>query len=320
VAFTLSSLSPGATAIRVTLGASEYYGGDTATATWVIGGVNGSAPVGWTVASWWVWEYDSNNLYTTALLASGTINSTQTTGTFSFGVPINYGDEVIVQVNAYNSTASISGATHAVVFAPTIFLNPSEAFYLPGDVVTIGVSTQGQALSTAPLWETVVDSSGNTLQSGPVSNSQVQFTVSKVAAPSSIRVSVSAQSPQLGVIASATTTVDQGSGLYVTAGIATVSSYVDGSFQPGETISLQYTITALGSSVLPKVFTILIYPGTTFYGSLSGTEEFETSTSSGTLQYTIPSGTPAGDQVFALETDASPEPGSRSTSSRTPRR
>jgi len=207
--------------------------------------------------------------------------------------------------SASSATASISANTRAYVFAPTIFLNPSEAFYLPGDTVSVAVSTQGSILGNASMWESVVDSNGNTLSSGPLTGSSVSFTVSKVLAPSRITVSVSAQSSSAGVIAAATSTVYEGSGLYTVAGVATASNYVDGSYQPGQTISIQYTITALGQAVLPKVFNILIYPGTTFYGSLSGTQAYETSASSGTLQYTIPAGTPAGDQVFAMEVDAS---------------
>ena len=305
VNFAIFSPTAGLAGLRVTLSSSEYYGGDTATANWVVGGLNGSSVSGWTVQSWWVWEYQSSSLYTTALIGSGTINTTSTSGAFSFPIPLNYGDEIIVQVNAYNATSSIAGSTSAYVFAPTIFLNPSESFYFPGDTVTVAVATQGSALGNASMWESVTDSNGDTLSSGPLTGNSISFTVSKVLPPNSVSISVSAQSPTLGVIAAATTSVSEGSGLVTVAGVQTASNYIDGSYQPGETISISYTITAVGRAVLPKVFDIVVYPGPAFYGSFAGTQEYEVSAASGTVQYTIPSNMPAGDQVFAFEVDAS---------------
>jgi hypothetical protein len=295
VSFSVTPQLPGMARLQVVLDSSQYYGGDTIQATWQVGGLNASLAQGWTVDGWWAWEANSRTL-----LASGPIGSTQSQGTFALTAPTGYQGEIQVDVSAHNATGSIGAMTTADVSPPSIFLNPSEADFLPGDHITVGVTTLGSVFQTATLYASVVDNSGNVLQSGAFTGSQIQIQVPKVGSPSFIEVSVAAQDSTLGVVGASSIRLFEGSGLLVTAGVATVSNYIDGSYQPGQTITIHYAVTAIGSAVLPKTYTVEVYPWTAFFGSDYGAQETQSSSSSGSVQYTIPSGTPAGAQLFEV--------------------
>ena len=293
--FDLTQTPPGSAGLQVVLDSAQYYGGDTAKATWEVGGLNQSLTAGWVVTGWWAWEADSNTF-----IASGMINSTATTGQFSFTVPMNYVGRLEVQVEASNATASLGANRLASVSSPTIFLNPSQLYYAPGDTLTVGVSTLGQVFQNATLYRTVTDNLGNVLQSGSFTGGTITIQIPNVGAPSDVIVSVSGQDPQLGVIGASTVTIYEAAGYQVAAGVATVSNYADGSFQPGQTIDLQYTITPIGVTALPKVFSIEVFAYSAYLSSGTSSRIFTTSSSSGTVPFTIPSNTPAGAQLFEL--------------------
>ena len=128
------------------------------------------------------------------------------------------------------------------------------------------------------------------------------MTVPKVGTPTAVTFLVAAQSPTLGLIASSQVTLYEASGIQIVAGIATASSYADGSYQPGQTVSLHYSISVLGSLTLPKAFRNRRLAGA-YFGTGSGSLVFDTSSTSGTVSYTLPSGLPAGSQLVEVEVD-----------------
>ncbi|MCI4340699.1 MAG: hypothetical protein L3J73_05490, partial [Thermoplasmata archaeon] len=119
-------------------------------------------------------------------------------------------------------------------------------------------------------------------------------------APSSVRVDVGAQDPVLGIVGQSSLTVYEGSGITVLAGVSTVSNYADGSYQPGQTIQVHYSIAAVGQAVLPKVFSIEVYEYGLQLSSQSGAAIVSSGSPSGDVPFTIPSGTPSGSQVFEV--------------------
>jgi hypothetical protein len=280
----------GSAILQVTLDSGQYYSGDTVTATWEIGGPNANITEGWVPFGWWAWGGN-------VLFANGNLSGPGTQGTFSFTVPANFGGTLMVVVEAHNATGATAADATAPVSSPSILLNPSEAYYLPGDAFQMHVATQGQAFNGATLWGSVSDAVGNNVWSGTISGGSVSLNVPKVGASDLYEFSVWAQSPTLGVFATARMTVYEASGYVLTAGVQTASNYVDGSFQPGQTISISYSLSAIGSSVLPKEFAITITPSTGFVSG-HGTVVVETTSASGSVQYTIPSNTPTGAQEF----------------------
>lgn len=294
VFFTVSTAAAVTPQVQVQFDSLQYYGGDTATINWQLGGVNTSATAGWTVGQWSVIDQTGG-----ALLGWGTINSTQSQGQVTFAIPVNYGGFLIAYVSAYNASATVQGFSTAHVTAPTILLNPNEAYYLPGDTVTVAVATEGSVFASTTLYQSVVESSGAQIASGILTGNQIQFTIPKLGAPSYVTVSVAAESNTLGIVGAASVSVYQGSGYILYAGISTKSNYVDGSYQPGQAIDVSYNLVTVGTAILPKTFTILVYPGSSgWYGSSYGSLAQTATASSGTVSYTIPSSMPSGSQSF----------------------
>jgi len=295
--FTISTVATVTPVLQLSLDSVQYYGGDTVTASWVLSAANASLIQGWTIDQWWAYSYSDDQQ-----VGWGILNTTSPTGHFSFMIPTNFGGTIIAYMMAYNATDSIeSNDPEAVVTAPVILLNPNEAYYLPGDTVTIAVTPEGSVFSTATIYGSVIDNSGGYIWSGIVTGNTISVAIPASGAPSWIRAAVVAQSASAGVIASNAVYVDEGSGYAVLAGVATKSSYADGSFQPGQKIDISYVMKAIGTATLPKVFEIDVYPGSAgFYGSGYGTITVEATSPSGTVSYTIPGDTPAGAQTFTV--------------------
>lgn len=281
--------------LQVLLNAGQYYSGDTVTATWQIGGGNGSTQQGWTTDYWWAWLSS-----TSTLVASGNLSSTASSGTFNFLIPAGVTGNIRVSAAAHNATQSLIASAYAMVTKPTILLNPSELLYLPGDQLTVSVTTEGQAFTGTSMWETVTDSNGNSILQGALTGAQISFPIPKVGAPRSVQVSVSAESATAGVVGQASITLSQASGYTLDAGVSTVSNYVDGSYQPGQTIKVSYSISTIGNSVLPKSFQITVYPRSIFSNGFGQVFVWSTSPK-GSVSFTIPSSTPAGSQDFAVQ-------------------
>jgi hypothetical protein len=294
--FNVVTTAPGFAQLQVLLDRSQYFGGDGATGSWQLGGAGSATSNGWVVAAWSVWESSAATLVTFHNLTGSAAQ-----GSASFTVPVSYGGTIRFTVSAHNQTVSITTSAYAIVTAPVILLNPSKPTFLPGDGLTVGVTTQGQAFQGATLWESVVDNAGNILSSGILTGSSIGISIPKIGAPSYVTVSVAAQTALGGVVARASVVLNQASGFEVLAGIATASNYIDGSYQPGQAIQISYSLTALGATSLPKSYEINVFPGQSIFNFFGYGAVLAHSTSpSGMVPYTIPSGTPAGAQSFTV--------------------
>jgi hypothetical protein len=276
------------------LDASQYYSGDHVTATWVLGGVNAAASSGWQVDSWYVLDDNSG-----AFLGIGSLNTTATTGTIPFAIPTSFRGGFDFYVFAHNQTGQIYNAAFAEVTAPIILLTASEHGYNAGDTITITVTTAGQVFQGATLYGSVTSGSGGSLFSGVISGTSFTVTIPKVAPPSYILVTVAAQTSAVGVITSAQTEIQQLSGIALSASLSTSSKYDDGSYQPGETVQIAYTITAHGSATLGKAFIVDVYPDTEL--GYQAKTEIQTTSASGMVSYTIPSSLSNGAQLIYIE-------------------
>lgn len=295
VSFQVQAPVAGQSTMQVQFGSAQYYGGDTISAKWMIGGPNSSSANGWSGSTWVVDELTTNVLY-----ATGTLPAGQSSGTISFTAPLGYSGLIELIVQAYNRTQSLLATNETWITAPSLLLAPSEVYYLPGDQVSVGVTTEGSAFNGATIWETAQTGGGVILSSGPVSGSSFSFKIPSIAAPNRVTITVGAQSASAGLIASNAITLDEGSGYLVTAGVTTLSSYTDGSYQPGQTVQIHYSVQALGAALLPKAFTIYVLPGSVFFANGYGAQSFGSTSSSGTVSYKIPAGTPTGAQQFSV--------------------
>jgi len=294
VDFNVVAIAAGSARLQLTLDSAQYFAGDTVTASWQLGGLNLSLTQGWTIDAWWAWAVDANSL-----IANGTLASTDVQGSFSFTAPSNYGGRMEVDVSAHNATSSLGASRLAAVTAPTILLNPNEAEYLPGDTITVSVTTFGQVFSNVTLYQNVVDNQGNVLKSGVLSGNEISFLVPAVGAPTSLSVNVAGQDSKLGLVGRASVTLYEGSGLIVRAGVSTPSNYIDGSFQPGQTITIHYEFQAVGLATLSKSYFVEVYPSSGFFLSQQA-KIVETTSTSGDVSITLPSNLPAGSQAFEV--------------------
>ncbi|MHB8352394.1 MAG: hypothetical protein ACYDFT_06900 [Thermoplasmata archaeon] len=293
--FSVIAVTPGLAGITVLLDQGQYFSGDTVTATWTIGGTPTSTFQGYRATQWFA--VDSG---TGGLLALGPISSTSDSGSFHFGLPVSFTGGLDVFVSASNQTGAISSEAYASVAAPTLLITPSELEYAPGDTITFQVTTAGSAFQGATLWASVTWSpSGSPLWTGIVSGGSFSIAVPRGATPSSLTASVVAQSSARGIIATNQITVTEASGYSLTAGVATSSQYVDDSFQPGETIQLQYAVLSFGAPAPSRSYTVIVVP----IFSSPGGRLHETTSSSGTISYAIPSNAPAGIQIFEVYVD-----------------
>ncbi|HEV2317260.1 MAG TPA: hypothetical protein VGV89_06775 [Thermoplasmata archaeon] len=292
--FNVLPASQGIAVVSVKLDSSNYYGGDTLTATWTIGGTTAAAATGWQVDSYII--YNDN---TGAILGVGTLNTTATSASFTWPIPASYVGGLDVYVYAHNATNSQVGTAYAVVTAPYILLSASEYGYNPGDSITISVTTEGQVFSGATLYGSVTASTGGSLFSGVVSGTSFSVTIPKVGTPSYLYVTVAAQTSTAGVITSSEVELEEISGISISSSLQTASHYDDGSYQPGETVQIAFTISAHGNAVLGKAFIVDAYADTTL--GYQGKSEVETTSTSGTLSFTIPSSDSNGAQLVYVE-------------------
>lgn len=285
-------------ALALNFGQEMYYGGDTATLTWTLATQGlGSSGGPWTPEAWFAIETASSYRY----YATGTVTGSGSSGTFSIGVPSSYQGDLEVVMLAYNATTEIYAYAYAYVSHPSILLAPSEYDYLPGDTISVGVSTQGSALSSATLYWTAggYDGSFPTFATGTVSGGSFSFMAPALASIGDIQVNVTAESASSGVLASDSVLIYTGNHYDLQAGIQTASNYADGSYQPGQTVQIHYSIVPLVKSApAPGVFTL--YLETDHYVPNGGSMLFQTTATSGSFSFKIPSSWGTGTQYLYL--------------------
>jgi hypothetical protein len=284
--------------VGLTLDHTQYYPGDTATGSWTISTTNKAVTGTITAESWAVYnDNDDNTVY-----ATGTIGGTAQSGTFTFAITsAMVGQTLYALVVAGNTTTNFAGVALAYVVLPSLIVNPSSNYYTAGasDSVSAllngpGGASAGTVLSWTAGGEWYYSTDAG-IASGTVSNGgSFNVPVPATNPPNEIVVNVWATNDGI-VIASTSTTLTLETGYQVLLGVATVSSYSDGSFQPGQTVSLSYKVAPIDGTPLPQVFSfVLTAPSYTFQQNVNNVGP------SGTIAFTIPSNAPAGQLVLDL--------------------
>jgi hypothetical protein len=285
----------------VTLGLNQlsYFPGQTITASWAINPTN-PAQIGPVSAVAWYLYSDEG------LLAQGPISSTALSGTQTITLPSGYIGEFDVEVQVVNATTSFWGYVYAYVTAPVLSLNPSSTTFTPGSTVTIQATAWGDAALSSPsiTYQIYAEygndytsyGDGGTVGTGTISNgSSIVIDVPSTGAPTSYWVYAYLSSTGAGTVATANLTVYQSWGYNIFLGVTTASSYSDGSYQPGQTVTVSYQISAYGNAPLPVIYTFTVgLVGTQISNLVS------TPSTSGTFQVTIPSGWQTGVAILQL--------------------
>jgi hypothetical protein len=280
------------------LNSALYYSGESGTGHWQWAGTNSTVGT-INVTNFQVYDDATDNL-----IDSGMIASTSPTGSFSFTLPSTYVGNFEVWMYAHNTSDFFELGQGATADRDIFAALPSEVYYNPGDTITVTITAEGAALSGTTVSAFVQEhGSGQTLYNSTVSGGSFQFTVPKVAPATEYVISAWASSPTAGTVASVEEDIYEASGFNFWAGVSTQSSYADGSFAPGQTIQLAYALTAYGNSQLPTQMELILIPGPCSIVCGSDTPALKiwyVSGSSGSVPFTIPSGTPNGLQTFTV--------------------
>ncbi len=290
--FSVAAPTPGIAGVTVVLNQGQYYSGDSVSATWTIGGYGTNAYQGYHATQWFAYASSSGDL-----LALGTLTSSSATGQLQFRLPSSFTGAFSVVVDASNQTGQVGGVADATVAAPALLITPSELEYNPGDTLTFQVTPQGSVFQGATLWMSLTGGSSATpIAAGTMSGSSFSYTVPRGAVPASLTFSVVAQSSSLGILATNQISVTEASGYALVVGIATSSQYVDGSFQPGESVQISYSILSYGAPAPSQSYSIEVLP----IFSATGAGAAAVTAASGSIAYTLPSNSPAGIQLFEV--------------------
>jgi hypothetical protein len=299
----LANGTEGAT-IVASFGAATYFSGEAGSATWSVLPANGGTTSGWSGFAYELDSYNSNNRLI-GILSSGPL--TGLSGTVAFTTPENLTGELEFSVSAHNLTNLIGTEVYAQVYPAEIVLVPNEPEYQPGDTVVFSVQTYGPGFATATIYETVVVTGTNSvLSSSVVVDDSFSVVIPTGTVPDEITASVTAQSPTLGVFATGSTVLREANGLSVNVGISTVSHYSDGSFQPGQTLTVTWSEQTYGTGTRSVAYYVELWNanGEYFFGDAAPLADVLTNQTSGSFQYTIPSGNPAGAQALWVTADA----------------
>ena len=294
----LTPFSGASGVVQLSLDHTEYYPGSTATATWAISSSNSALTGPITANNWVVYDDRADN----TVYATGVMTGTAQSGTFTFGITsAMVGRELDVEVFASNATLGFYANAYANVIAPNLLLSPSSDYYSAGSTESVTALLNGGSTpaGTTISWQAFGDwSNGDTfvlITSGMVTNG-ASFSIPIASSPAPQYVEVDAWASTGGqVIATAGTEMALSSGYMVVLGVSTVSSYSDGSYQPGQTVTLTYAVVSLGGAPLPQSFDFDLYAQGFAYD-----HTIENAAASGTLPFTIPSNALAGDLIVQL--------------------
>ena len=283
-------------AVEVVLNAVDYDVGATVSATWTLSSSNASVS-GTLVATQWVLTTGD------AFASTGPISAgTNQTGTVEIALPSTFVGPFEVYVIATNSTGAFLGAAVGLAEQPTLLVSAEGSTYFSaGQTLTFQSSVAPTALPGTTLYYNITGEWYNLLLGAETgtgvvavgtvpASGAVSFAVPSANPAQFYYVTVWAQSATNGVYAWNTNlNYTYETGFAVLLGVTTASSYSDGSYQPGQTIQVSWSLSPLGSAPLPRTFTIYLYLEYTAVEPY-----FQTTGSSGSVSVTIPSNTPSG--------------------------
>ena len=247
--------------VSVLLNQAVYFPGQTISATWTLGTSN-STVTGPLTPLYWELE---NSAY--AIIGEGALSGGSSTGAATVTLPTGYMGTFYYGVFAANATTVFAGWASASVTAPLVYVNPSSLTYSAGSTVSVAVSMTGTGSATGlTLHYTVLAyyysrsagfQNGGVTESGTVANgSSFALAVPSSDPPAYYLIEAWLESSTGATLATTSVEIDELSGFALILSLQTTSRYSDGSFQPGETLTFSYTLSAYGATTLPAVLPV----------------------------------------------------------------
>ena len=292
----------------LTFNQTVYAPGSTVTGRFSI--VNettgGAPPTGWTAFYYQVYSFPSTSYCSgTPLVVLSAGNLTGASGALPpVSLAPSLRGSLLVLVEAHNGTflapPGAESSSCLVVRAPGINLLVSDASYGPGSTVQVVLAPVGSPFSGDTYQITVEASPGSAPAPLPViyqANSttpRFSFVIPRAGTASSYQINAVVLGPGQTVLAASSTTIYEYVGINLVLGVTTLSHYSDGSFQPGETITVSYQLVSEGGYVLQGPY-LLEYG---FYDQVNY-QSAVVSAPSGTFSVTIPGS--AGNGLLFLQ-------------------
>ena len=207
---------------------------------------------------------------------------------YQYPIPVSYQGTLQVQVRVENGTGGVlfaSATTRAAFGYLSVTLDRTQ--FNPGDTITASFSLSS-SLITSPTYAWVVqDVSGSVVASGSAGAGSASFATPSPAASSRYVFQVTASQNGRSVQGSATAYRNDGFYLSVTPDKS--------SYNPGDTMTVTYTLTARGTAALPSSFHFALQ-------FLGGAFKYvDTNSPTGTLTMQIPGDTPTGNLILYVQ-------------------
>ncbi len=259
--------------VQISLDKLQYVSGDTMKATAQVF-ATGSPTVSY------AWEIRDDATGNILVYAPGSAS------TYTYAIPTSYEGrlDVYVVVNDGNGTTASASAFANVAFG-YLALSLDKSQFNPGDSVTATFSLQSNVITNPTFFWQVQDASGTTAAAGSTTGSTATFATPN---PASRYYTFVVTASQNGRTVVADQTAYQASGYFLTA------TPDRSSYNPGDTITITYTITARGTSALPSIYHLSVgFLGMPF-------QSVDKTSATGTLTYQIPAGAPTGDELLEV--------------------
>lgn len=257
--------------VQITLDKLQYASGDTIQASAQVFSSTG-------VSVSYAWEvYDATGGNVLAYVPGGQ-------ATYSYLTSQGYQGtlDISVVVNDGNGTTASAFAVARVSFG-FLALSLDKSQFNPGETITASFQLQSNVITNPTYFWQVNDASGVTASAGSTTGGSATFTTPN---PASNRYTFVVTASQAGRTVTASQTAYQANGYFLTV-IPDRSSY-----NPGDTVTLAYTVSKRGTSALPSIYHFAVY----ILGMPVKT--VDTTSATGTITYPIPAGAPQGDQLL----------------------
>jgi hypothetical protein len=142
-------------------------------------------------------------------------------------------------------------------------------------------------------------------EDGVLAGTTITVQVPKVAAPTTITFEVTAASSTQGVLTTQLLTLYEAYDYELIVSVPTTSKYTDGSFQPGETITVNYHLLVVGLAQAPTLISLQIESDYYEDGpdDVNGAVQYQSLPISGSVSYTIPSSLSSGTDLFYVSAE-----------------
>jgi len=299
LSFVLNPAPTGGGYVNVTLDKAAYAVGSTATVTWSIHSSD-PAKTGPIDPVAWVLYYGRGEQQITAL------NTTAQSGTFTVLITpamVDISDPYLyVGVYAANATRSFGWFAEAYVIGPTLFLSTPSYYYTAGSSISVTPVVQGTgtgaiiSYQVEAYWQYQFEENLST--GTATNNTPITAAIASTAPPQYIYVYVWLTLDGT-VVDSQDLELTLEYGYVVQLGVTTASSYADGSYQPGQTVTLSYALDGIGGAPVPQLVDFAIV--TQNFPSVTAGEQIAPT---GTISYTIPSNAVRGSLEISLYVDS----------------